>query len=72
MSVSPLAHNGYSYVPFIAKSKAACGLCFHQLGGHIELPFGLCASMTSSKYITYRNAPEEDQATAIGNMHKNW
>ena len=25
--------------PFIAKPKAACGLCFHQLGGHVELPW---------------------------------
>jgi len=31
LNVSPLARNGYSYAPFIAKSKAACGLCFHQL-----------------------------------------
>ena len=23
----------------ITKSKAACGLCFHQLGGHVELPW---------------------------------
>ena len=39
VSVSPLARNGYSYAPFIAKSKAACGLCFDQLGGHVELPW---------------------------------
>jgi len=53
-SVSTLPRNGYSYTPFIAKSKSACGLCFHQLGGHVELP-----SMTSSinrKYITYGDA----------------
>ena len=39
VSVSPLARNGYSYAPFIVKSKAACGLCFDQLGGHVELPW---------------------------------
>jgi len=39
VSVSPLARNGYSYAPFTAKSKAACGLCFHQLGGNLELPW---------------------------------
>jgi len=37
VSVSPLARNEYTYAPFIAKSKAACGLCFHHLGGHVEL-----------------------------------
>jgi len=37
--VSPLARNGYSYAPIKAKSKAACGLCFDQLGGHVELPW---------------------------------
>jgi len=36
--VSQLARNVYSYAPFIAKSKTACGLCFGQLGGHVELP----------------------------------
>ena len=39
VSVSPLAPNGYSYVPFIAMAKAAYGLCIHQLGGHVELPW---------------------------------
>ena len=38
VSVSPFARNGYSYAPFVAKSKAARGLCFDQLGGHVELP----------------------------------
>jgi len=38
VSVSPLARNGYSCALFIAKSKAECGLCFDQLGGHVELP----------------------------------
>ena len=42
VSVSPLAYNAYSYAPFIAKSKAACGLCFNQLGGHIEPPWLVC------------------------------
>ena len=37
--MSPLACNGYSYAPFIAKSKAACELCFRQLDGHVELPW---------------------------------
>ena len=37
--MGPLALNGYSYALFIAKSKAACGLCFDQLGGHVELPW---------------------------------
>ena len=37
--MSQMARNGYSFAPFIAKSKAACGLCFHQLGGHVELPW---------------------------------
>ena len=41
--VSPLDRNGYSYAPFIiAKSKVACGLCFHQLGGHVDLPWLIC------------------------------
>ena len=40
--MSPLAYNAYSYAPFIAKSKAACGLCFNQLGGHIEPPWLVC------------------------------
>ena len=39
VSVSPLERNGYSYAPFIANSKAACGLCFDQLNGHVELPW---------------------------------
>ena len=39
MIVSPLAHNWYTYVPFIAKPKAACELCFNQLVGHVELPW---------------------------------
>jgi len=38
VSVSPLARNWYSYAPFIAVSKAACGLCFDQLSGYVELP----------------------------------
>ena len=37
VSVILLARNGYSYAPFIAKPKAACGLCFDQLGGHVQL-----------------------------------
>jgi len=32
--MSQMARNGHSYAPFIAKSKAACGLC-----GHVELPW---------------------------------
>jgi len=39
VSVSPFARNGYSCAPFVAKSKAARGLCFDQLGGHVELPW---------------------------------
>ena len=35
VTVSLLACNGYSDVLFVA--KAACELCFHQLGGHVEL-----------------------------------
>ena len=35
VTVSPLASNGYSDVLFVA--KAACELCFHELGGHVEL-----------------------------------
>ena len=35
--MSQLARNQYSYAPFIAKFKTACGLCFDQLGGHVEL-----------------------------------
>ena len=42
VSVSPLARNWYSYASFIAKSKAAYWLCFHQLGGHVEPPWLMC------------------------------
>ena len=35
--MSPLSRNEYSYAQFVAKSKAACKLCFDQLGGHVEL-----------------------------------
>ena len=29
-------------------------------------------SDTNGKYITYATTPEEDRATAMGNMHKNF
>ena len=67
VSVSPLACNGYSYAPFIAKSKAACGLCFDQLGGHVELLW--LTRMHDVIHITgstqhIATPPEEDRATA--------
>jgi len=49
-----MAHNKYSYAPFIAKSKAACGLPW-----------------IMRKYDVIQTLPEEDRATAMGNMHKN-
>ena len=73
VSVSPLAHNGYSYTPFIAKSKAACGLCFHQLGDHVELPWLMCkydVIHKNRKYVVYCNAARGGPAMAVGNMHK--
>ena len=56
--MSPLAHHGYSYAPFIAKSKAACGLCFYQPGGHVELPWlmRMYDVVHKTGYITYRDA----------------
>ena len=42
VSVSPQARNRYSYVPFIAKSNAACWLWLDQLGCHTELPWLMC------------------------------
>jgi len=44
---------------FTAKSKAACGLCFDQLGGHVELPWLMHmydVIHENWKYITYLNA----------------
>ena len=49
-----MAHNKYSYAPFIAKSKAAYGLPW-----------------IMRKYDVIQTLPEEDWATAIGNMQKN-
>ena len=62
-----MARNGYSYAPFIAKSKAPCGLRFDQLGGHVELPW----LMRKYDVIHKTDAAREDRTTAIGNMHKN-
>ena len=72
--VSPLACNGYSYSPFIAKPKAARGLCFRQLGGHFELPRLMRKYDVIRKTgSTYRiaTAPQQDRAAAMGYMHKN-
>jgi len=69
-----LARNGYSYAPFIAKSKAACGqVVIDQLGGHVELPwlmrkYGVIHKTGSTKHIV--TMPEENRATAIGNVHR--
>ena len=41
-------------MPFIATSKAACRLCFHQLGATLSC-LGLCASMTSSIKLEVSN-----------------
>ena len=73
ISVSQLACNEYSYMPFIAKSKAACGLCFHQLGGHVELPWLMCKYDVIHKTGSTQciaTPPEEDRAKTIGNTHK--
>ena len=63
----------YFYTPFTAKSKAACRLCFHQLGGHVELT-GLMRKydVIHKAGSTLRNAtpPEEDRAMAILRMYK--
>ena len=72
--VSPLACNGYSYSPFIAKPKAARGLCFRQLGGHVELPRLMRKyDVIRTTGSTYRiaTAPQQDRAAATRYMHKN-
>ena len=74
VSVSPLSRSGYSCSPFIAKSKAACGLCFRQLDGNVELPwlmrkYAVIRKTRSTQHIAM--PPEEDRAMAIGNMHRN-
>ena len=73
MTVSPLARNGYSYAPSIAKSKAACGLCLDQLGGHVELPwlirmYDVIHKTGSTKRIASRQ--KKNRATAIDNVQK--
>ena len=49
------------------QSKAACGLCFHQLGSHVQLPWFI--HKTGSTWCI-TTLPEEDWAVAIGNIHK--
>jgi len=59
VSPTPLARNAYSYAPFIAKSKAACGLCFHQLGRHVELPWLINYTLKSIESIEGLSAEVE-------------
>jgi len=71
VNVSALARNGYSYAPIKAKSKAACGLCFAQLGGHVELPWLMRKyDVTHKTGNTYHivTPPEDERVTAMGNM----
>ena len=74
--MSPLARSGYPYAPFIAKPKAACGLCFHQLGGHVELPSLMRNDDVIHKPEVYnvlrRGHAEEDRAMAMVTCTKRW
>jgi len=57
--LSPLASNSYSYLPFIANLKAACGLCFSWAATSSCL--GSCASMTSSIKLDVHNLSQHLQ-----------
>jgi len=48
---SPFARNWYTYMLFSQVLGCMWAQCFHQLGGHVELPWLRCncANMTSSK-----------------------
>jgi len=74
--VNPLARSGNSYAPFIAKPKAACVLCFHQLGGHVELPSLMRNDDVIHKpevhNVSRRGHAEQDRATAMVTCTKRW
>ena len=79
-SIGPWVWSGgpqraFLYAPFrpTAKFKAACGLCFNQLDGHVELPW-----LVRKYDVIHKNGstwhiatpPEQVRATAIDNMHE--
>ena len=70
--VRPLACNRYCSAQLIAKPKAACAARL-QLGGDVEQPWliskhDVIHKTGSTQHIT--PPPEEDRATALGNVHK--
>jgi len=69
--VSQLARNQYSYAPFIAKFKTACGLCFDQLGGHVELTW-FTRKYDVIQKTEVHNISQRHRTTATGNLLKNW
>ena len=65
---SPFARNWYTYVLFSQVLGCMWAQCFHQLGGHVELPWLRCncANMTSSKKA--RTQAGEDRTCISGDM----
>ena len=60
----PLACNWYYCAQFVAKPRAACALL-----GDVEKPRLMTLSVKPEVH-NITTPPEEDRATAIGNMHK--